>query len=315
MVQERVRGVAEQRHIDVAPMLGQARRQALLPRGARLLPAAGVAPGAWLETGGTVIVVLPGVPGELEAMWPPALEQLVARSRPAAPQVSTLRIYGVGEMQVVPVLEPFVGLEALDIGVTASFGEITVRATARGEEGRRTAAQLRGALAGALPVYSADGQTLDELLAERLRAAGTTVATAESCTGGLLGARLTDLAGSSDYFLGGVIGYANEVKVAALGVPEDLLAEHGAVSEAVALAMAAGVRRLAGATYGLSTTGVAGPGGGTPAKPVGLVFLGIAGPDGARAVAQRYPGDRDAVRRWAVNGALHLLRRFTEAEV
>jgi len=312
MVQERIQGVAQRRHVDAATLLEPARRQALLPRGARLIPPAGLAPGALVDAGEATVVVLPGPPPELQAMWPAALIHLRERCSPVAPQVTVLRLYGVGEMQVQPLLEPFIGEPSLDVAITASLGEITVKAAAWDPAGRRRAAALREALAAALPVYSAAGHTIDELLAKRLRAGGATVATAESCTGGMLGGRLTSLAGSSDYFLGGVVSYANSVKQDVLGVAGELLDQHGAVSEPVAAAMAQGVRRITGATYGLSTTGVAGPGGGTPAKPVGLVYLACADAEGVVAERQLFPGDRDAVRLWTVVAALHLLRRRLE---
>jgi nicotinamide-nucleotide amidase len=313
MVQQRLQVVAERRHLDVSTMLEPARRQALLPRGARPIPPAGLAPGAIAEADEATVVVLPGPPPELKAMWPAALVHLRERWSATPPQVTSLRTYGVGEMQVQPFLEPFTADRSLDVAITASLGEITVRTTAWDEAGRRQAALLREALTAALRVFSADGRSVDELVAERLRGRGATVAAAESCTGGLLGGRLTSLAGSSDYYLGGVVSYADSVKRDVLGVPAELLDAVGAVSPEVAAAMAQGVRRLTGATYGLSVTGVAGPGGGTPAKPVGLVYLACADDAGVVGGEQVFPGDRDAIRSWAVVAALHLLRRRLEA--
>jgi nicotinamide-nucleotide amidase len=294
-------------------MLESARRQALLPRGARTIPPAGLAPGALADADEATIVVLPGPPPELKAMWPPALVHLRERWSPSPPQITTLRLYGVGEMQVQPPLEPFTDDPSLDVAITASLGEITVRASAWDEAGRRQAASLRDALTAALPVFSADGRTVDDLVAERLRARDATVAAAESCTGGLLGGRFTALAGSSDYYLGGVVSYVNSVKRDILGVPAELLDAVGAVSPEVAAAMAQGVRCLTGATFGLSVTGIAGPDGGTRAKPVGLVYFGCADEAGVVTREQIFPGDRDAIRRWAVVAALHLLRRRMEA--
>jgi nicotinamide-nucleotide amidase len=312
MVQERLQGVAERRHLDVSRLLEPSRKQALLPPGARPIPPAGLAPGAIADTDEATIVVLPGPPAELKAMWPAALAHLGQRWSPVPAQITVLRIYGVGEMQVQPLLEPFTSDRSLDVAITASLGEITVRAAAWDAAGRRRAASLREALTAGLPVYSADGRTLDELLAQRLRDRAATVAAAESCTGGLLGGRITSLAGSSDYFLGGVVSYANSVKHDVLGVPAELLDTFGAVSREVAAAMARGVQQLTGATYGLSVTGVAGPDGGTPAKPVGLVYLACADDAGVVTEEQHFPGDRDAIRRWAVAAALHLLRRRLE---
>ena len=313
MVQQRVRVVAERRHLEASTMLESARRQALLPHGARTIPPAGLAPGVIADAEAATIVVLPGPPPELIAMWPEALAHLRERWSPSPPDVTTLRLYGVGEMQVQPLLEPFTDDPSLDMAITASLGEITVRASASSEAGRQQAASLRDALTAALPVFSADGRSVDVLLADRLRDRGATVAAAESCTGGLLGGRFTALAGSSDYYLGGVVSYANSVKRDVLGVPTELLETVGAVSPEAAAAMAQGVRRLTGATYGLSITGVAGPGGGTPEKPVGLVYLGCADAAGVVTRRQVFPGDRDAIRRWAVVAALHLLRRRLEA--
>jgi nicotinamide-nucleotide amidase len=313
MVQERVHIVAERRHIDVSTMLEPARRQAMLPRGARAIPPAGLAPGAIADTDQATIVVLPGPPTELKAMWPAALVHLQERWSPTPPEVAVLRVYGVGEMQFQPLLEPFADDPSLEVAITASAGEITVRAAAWDPVGRQRVATLCEALTAALRVFSTDGRTVDELLADRLRGLNATVAAAESCTGGLLGGRFTALAGSSDYYLGGVVSYADSVKRDVLGVPAELLDTVGAVSPQVAAAMAQGVRRLTGATYGLSVTGIAGPGGGTPAKPVGLVYLGCADDAGEVTGEQIFPGDRDAVRHWAVTAALHLLRRRLEA--
>jgi nicotinamide-nucleotide amidase len=312
-VLEQVCAVAARRGIDVEPLLEQARKQALLPVGATPLAPAGVAPGAVLTVDGTTIVVLPGVPRELEAMWPPVLERLAAVAQAEPPRVRLLRLYGVGEMQVVPVLEA-ARHDLLDVAVTASVGEITLRLAApSGAAATRQMVRLVEALSAALPVYSSDGRTVDELVADTLRAAGATVAVAESCTGGLLGGRLTTLPGSSDYFLGGVVAYADSVKTGLLRVPQEQLDAHGAVSPQVAGSMAHGVRSLTGATYGLSTTGIAGPAGGTTDKPVGLVYIGCAGPQGERVAEHRIGGDRQTVRRWTVTAALHLLRRCLEA--
>ena len=148
------------------------------------------------------------------------------------------------------------------------------------------------------------------LVLERLRERGLTLATAESCTGGLVAARLTDVPGSSDVFAGGVVAYANGVKHAQLGVPDDVLAAHGAVSAETAAAMAEGARRRLGVDVAVSVTGVAGPDGGTPEKPVGLVYLHAAGPDGERTLRLDLPGDRETVRLRATTAALHLVRRL-----
>jgi nicotinamide-nucleotide amidase len=158
-------------------------------------------------------------------------------------------------------------------------------------------------------VYSTDGRTVDDLLADGLRSRGLKLAVAESCTGGLLGSRLTARPGSSDYFVGGVISYSNQAKMDLLQVPPGMLAQYGAVSEEVAGAMAEGARDALHADFALSITGVAGPDGGTAEKPVGLVYLGCAGPEGTQVRGGSFPGDRDTVRMFSATSALHLLRR------
>lgn len=312
MVEARAREVAERRGIAVADVLRLGRRQASLPRGARPLAPAGVAPGIATEHGGTAIYALPGVPWELRAMWPAVAEELVATGRVGATRSRTVRLYGLGETQVAPVLteRPH---DLLQVTVNAGAGEVAV--TVRYEDDREPRAQadaLLAHLAERLPLFSRDGRTIDDILADALAHSGATVAVAESCTGGLLGARFTSRPGSSAYFSGGVIAYADAVKHGLLGVPHDLLAVHGAVSSQVAAAMCEGVRALAQATYGLSTTGIAGPDGGTAEKPVGLVFVGCAGPRRTRVERCRFPGERDAVREWTVARALHLLREERE---
>jgi nicotinamide-nucleotide amidase len=211
-------------------------------------------------------------------------------------------------MAVVPVLEAATH-DRLDVGITATDGEVAVRVGWRDPAGEAQATELIAALRSALPIFSDDGRSLDDLVADELRARHLTVAVAESCTGGLLGGRITAARGSSEYFLGGVVSYANEVKETLLEVPAGMLAQYGAVSEPVAAAMAEGVRRLVHADYALGITGVAGPEGGTPEKPVGLVFVACAGPDGVVVKEHHLVSDRDAVRRQAVTAALHLLRR------
>jgi nicotinamide-nucleotide amidase len=172
---------------------------------------------------------------------------------------------------------------------------------------------LVAALEAAVPVYSVDGRTIDDVIADELRGRSLKLAVAESCTGGLLGARITARPGSSDYFAGGVISYANQAKMDLLGVPPGMLAQYGAVSEEVAGAMAEGARAALHADYALSLTGVAGPDGGTEEKPVGLVYLGCAGPEGTQVRRGSFPGDRDSVRTFAATSALHLLRKTLPA--
>jgi len=308
MVTRRTRDVAARRHLDFDETLARTRRQALLPRGARPVPPAGVAPGIALREGPTRLYALPGVPSELRAMWSWVRGELAAAGVLADVVDRVVRVFGVGELQVGPVIDA-APRALVDAAVTVGGGEVTVRLRhPRTSEAQREADTLVAALCEAVPVFSDDGRTVDEIVADALRSRGATVAVAESCTGGLLGGRLTALPGSSDYFLGGVIAYADDVKLAVLGVDPDVLGRHGAVSGEVAEAMAEGARRLTGATYGVATTGIAGPGGGTADKPVGLVYLGCATPLGCRSVRERFPGGRESVREWTVATALHLLR-------
>lgn len=313
MVEERLVAAARRRGLAAGPLREQARKQARLPEGSRALPPAGIAPGFALRCGPTRVYALPGVPGELVEMWPAVLDELAGEGVFPSRVRRMLRLYGMGEMQLVPLLERR-PTDLLDVGVTAGDGEIAVTvAYPRSNAAQAQADALVTTLEAAAPVFSSSGRTVDELLADLLRGRGLTVAVAESCTGGLLGARFTELPGSSDYFVGGVIGYADEVKERLLGVPPAVLAREGAVSEAVAAAMAAGARAATGASHALSTTGIAGPAGGTPDKPVGLVYIGCAGEAATTVQRHEFPGDRAAVRQRAVLAALHLLREVLGA--
>ncbi len=220
-----------------------------------------------------------------------------------------VRIFGVGELQVAPLLEA-APHDLLETGINVGRGEVTVRLRyRRGAPADAQAAAVVAALEAGAPVFSSDGRTVDDVVADGLRQRGLTLAVAESCTGGLLGARLTERPGSSDYFVGGVISYANEVKMGLLDVPAGMLAQYGAVSEEVAGAMAEGARAATGSDYALAVSGVAGPDGGTPDKPVGLVYVACGGPRRTKVVRGLYPGDRASVRDYSVSAALHLLRR------
>ena len=308
-VEERVRAVAARRHVDFKDTFALARRQAKLPAGSTPVPPAGVAPGIAARAGHTRIFAYPGVPYEFQQMW---LETAAALERDGFfPDVAVrvVRVFGVGELQVGPVLDALPS-DLVELGINVGGGEVTVRIRHRREAGAQTQADaLVAALEAGVPVYSTDGRTVDDILADGLRARGLTLAVAESCTGGLLGSRLTARPGSSDYFAGGVISYSNQAKMDLLQVPPGMLAQYGAVSEEVAGAMAEGAREALHADYALSITGVAGPDGGTADKPVGLVYLGCAGPDGTQVRRGSFPGDRDTVRMFSATSALHLLRR------
>jgi nicotinamide-nucleotide amidase len=261
------------------------------------------------------VVVLPGPPRELTGMWPTALasgpvKALLADVPAAAGR--QLRYYGLSEAEVAATLRALElerDLSAVEVTTCLRRSELEVdlRPQPGGEDAAEWLAAELAARHAAL-LISADGTSTDELLARALLGRGWTVATAESCTGGLLAARLTERPGSSAWVLGGVTAYANSAKEQLLGVPEDVLAEHGAVSPEVAAALADGARARFGADVGVGITGVAGPGGGTAEKPVGTVHLCVAAPDGHRLRALRLPGSRSAVRERSVTMAMHLLR-------
>ena len=271
----------------------------------------GTAPGLWHVVNGTVVALLPGVPAELRIMWERSVEpRLATRLLASAPRQIRLRTTQIAESVLADRVRASLDTvtEGLDLGwcVAAHGVDLVIRHPIEAEA-RRVADRLREALGD--HVFAEGSRELPEVTVEVLRDRGETVAVAESCTGGLLGAALTSVPGSSDVFLGGVLAYANDVKQNQLGVPDAMLAEHGAVSEAVARAMAEHVRNLLGSTWGVSTTGIAGPGGGTPDKPVGLVWIALAGPDTTSARRLRLGGDRSLVRRWSVSSALDALRR------
>lgn len=299
----RIRGYFEQRGRRV---LDGHRRQAQLPQGARVIDnPLGSAPGLELRVGGAEVLVLPGVPTEMRALferaaasWPPGPAPVVRR---------VLRTVGLGESDLEARVAP---TRARHAAIRFGFRSVGLVQDLRlyGDDVAAVEAAEQALVAELGPlVFGRDDEPLSGAVGRALKAQAATVATAESCTGGLLGAAFTEVPGSSAYYLGGIVAYANEVKVQALGVDPSCLADHGAVSEPVARALADGVRERLGATYGLSTTGVAGPGGGTPDKPVGLVWIGLSGPDGTRAKELRLHGDRDIIRRRTVQFALALL--------
>lgn len=293
------------------------RKQAMLPVGGEMLAPVGTAPGCVLRHGDCVIVVLPGPPFEADRMWEtasrhPTIAALIARAG-GAPAL-TLRMHGVIEPEIVAVLEtvPAGTREGARLGICAKAGELELTLADLVPGG---AARLADALDGAVPgaTFTRHGRYVEEIIADALLANGARLAVAESCTGGLLGARLTALAGASSWFRGGVIAYDNAVKRNALGVSEEILDRDGAVSVACAAAMAEGVRTRLDATWGISITGIAGPGGGTPGKPVGTVMIGCAGPDGTAVDTHRFRGDRTLIRERSAVAALHLVRMRLDA--
>jgi nicotinamide-nucleotide amidase len=291
------------------------RKQATVPAGSLSLGLAGTAPGLVLDANGCAVVVLPGPPRELQRLWPRALESApVRRVLESAPGRSrrTLRFFGTPESAVAEALAE-AGGDGDNVEATICAREFEIHVDLVVDPGGELrAGELVDALHSRLGRYlfSEDERSIAEIVLDLARTRGLSVATAESCTGGLVAARLTSVPGSSDVFRGGVVAYANDVKVGELGVPRAILEEHGAVSAEAARAMAEGARDRLGADLAVSVTGVAGPGGGTEEKPVGLVFLHAAGPDGDEARRIDLPGDREMIRGRATAAALHLLRRM-----
>ncbi|MFW6193288.1 MAG: nicotinamide-nucleotide amidohydrolase family protein [Gemmatimonadota bacterium] len=297
--------------VDASAGRGRARR----PRGAETLPnPAGVAPGFASDEGSWWIVALPGVPRELRAMLDGAAgawiaERLSGRGRPRR----RVRLAGIPESEVARKIEGMPELEGLDVRSYPASGTVDVvlldeEEARSGADGRlrKAVVALRRRLGD--DVYEVGDRGLAEVLEARLREMGGSLAVAESCTGGMLGAELTAVPGSSDVFWGGVVSYADEAKQRLLGVSPSTLASHGAVSEATAVAMARGVREIAGASLGVAVTGIAGPGGGRPGKPVGTVWIAVSARDDA-ARRFEFRGGRREVRVRSVHAALDLARR------
>ena len=321
VVEEQLRGLIEERSRLVAERLRRpyadfepgVRKQATLPAGALWIGLVGTAPAVVFSTGAGAAVALPGPPSELQELWPRVLETepvraVLERARVAERRV--LRFYGVSESAVARALEA-VGGDGDGVTVTICAREFEIHVDLFVEPGAEArAAEIEAGLVEANDGYlfSRDERSTAELVLDELRARNLTLATAESCTGGLVAAALTGVAGSSDVFLGSVVAYANAVKAERLGVPEEVLRTYGAVSPETAAAMAHGARDRLGADVAVSVTGIAGPGGGSDDKPVGLVYLHAAGPDGERGRRLDLPGDRETVRRRAAVAALHLVR-------
>jgi nicotinamide-nucleotide amidase len=291
------------------------RKQATIPEGALNLGLAGTAPGLVLEAGESVMVVLPGPPPELQRLWPRALEtepvrRVLERARP--PERRLLRFFGASESAIAKALADAGGDgDGVEATICARDFEIHVDLIVEpGAEGRADELQDRLTEPVARHLFATDGRPIAELVLELCRTRGLTLATAESCTGGMVAERLTGVPGSSDVFVGAVVAYADEVKERELGVPGELLERYGAVSAETAAAMAAGARERLGVDVGIAVTGIAGPDGGTEDKPVGLVYLHVEGPDGGRGVDFLFPGDRASIRRRATVTALHLARRL-----
>lgn len=322
-IAERVRVLVARRgwDTDAGDLADGVRKQALVPVGAHVLDPVGTAPGLVVPaTGdGPPVLVLPGPPTELQPMWHAALEADLVRAvldGAAELRQDTVRIWGPPEAELAALLRDHEAehgeLHGLGLEVTTCLRSGELEVVTRYAPAAQAAYD---ALVAALhtrfgaSIFSDDGSTVDDVVAEALIARGATIATAESCTAGQLAARFADRAGSSAYLTGGFVTYANEAKVAEVAVPQDLLDSVGAVSPQVAVAMARGARHRLGTTYAVGITGVAGPDGGTPEKPIGLVHVCLVGPDDdAHPLELRLGGDRASIRARTVVAALHLLR-------
>jgi nicotinamide-nucleotide amidase len=312
-IEARSRTVAERLKRPYADFVPGVRKQATVPEGALVVGVIGTAPALVLELDSCVVVVLPGPPVELQPLWADALGTEVMRAmlaRARVPEHRVLRFYGVSESAVASALAGAGGDgDGVEVTICARDAEIHVDLYSAPEARERALAlESRFVEPIAQWLYATEETPIEELVLDLCRERELTLATAESCTGGLVAARLTSVPGSSAVFLGAVVAYSNEVKESELGVPPDLLEAYGAVSAEAAQAMARGARERLGTDVAVSVTGIAGPGGGTPEKPVGLVYLCASGPGGDRARDFVVTGDRETVRTRATVAALHLVR-------
>ena len=293
-------------------------KQAMVPVGAAVLPnPRGTAPGLWVEDGKRIVILMPGPPSELEPMFiqhvVPRLETRVTGARLSERE---LRVTGMGESMVDQVVAPiYKSYREVQTTLLHVPGEIHVYLRLWSEDTAAAEKRLdeiveRMRLALGESLFTTKGEEIEQVVARELTWHGATIAVAESCTGGMLGERLTRQPGSSAHFLGGVISYGNELKSGWLDVPKELIETKGAVSAEVAKAMAEGVRRRSGATLGLAVTGIAGPTGETEEKPVGTVHIALADAEGVQEKLFRFPGDRARIRGQATVAVLDLVRRY-----
>jgi nicotinamide-nucleotide amidase len=293
------------------------KRQAFVVEGAEILPNdRGTAPGQWIDDSNSHVMLLPGPPHEMQAMFTrqclPRLARIVPRQ---VIRTLVLRVTGLPESDLDQLIAPvYKKYENPVTTILAAAGDIQVHLRARcSTEGEAAAllAEVGGPIELLLGdrIYSRNGQPLEEVVGDRLRERHNTLSVAESCTGGLLAERITSVPGSSAYFLGGFVTYASRMKVEWLGVPEDVIAQFGAVSKETAEAMALGARRRTGSTYALSITGVAGPDSGGEKAPVGTIYAGLADAAGCQVLHRQFIGDRTRIRQFATQMALDMLRR------
>jgi len=314
--EDAIRAIFEARRIPMAEMN---LKQADVPDGAEAIPnSCGTAPGVSMEYEGKLLFAVPGVPSEMRAMMDQSvIPALVERGLAGVETIVSrvLRVMGLGESTCARLVQDLL-LEQQNptVAPLAGNGEVTLRITAKAAseaEARRMIASLESEIRARLGsyVYGADEENLEQVVVRTLIDHGLTLATAESCTGGLIGCRITDVSGSSACYLGGVVSYSNETKMELLGVDRLILEQYGAVSREVAEAMAVGVRRRLGADIGVSATGIAGPGGGSEGKPVGLVYIGLARDDDVSVTEHRFGQDRLGNKHRTSQAALDLIRR------
>ena len=290
-------------------------RQAYIPKGATVLPnKLGSAPGVLLEHRNKTIALLPGPPMELKGMFEEELAPVLLPKRKTLTVIKTraIKVTGIAESAVQDLLSDLGGQGNPGLSYLASPGQLTVRVTGKAADAP-TAEQMVADMVAVVSerldgfIFGYDGDNIEEVVGRALLAKNLTISTAESCTGGMIGARLVDVPGSSAYVLGGVISYSNEMKISLLGVPPEILEKHGAVSEETAQAMARGVQRLTSSDLGLAVTGVAGPDGGSAEKPVGLVYIALAAKDQVICRRFLFPGNRMSVRTATVFSGLNMV--------
>ena len=293
-------------------------RQAMVPEGAEVLEnPRGTAPGLWIEDKGRMVALLPGPPRELKPLF---IEQVLPRLRRHISGVRMfsreLRVTGMGESHVEERIRPiYTRYTNVNTTILAAPGEVQIHLRVWTDDGRQAETTLEEIvrsfeLALGDRIFAQKGVPLEEVIAELLTTNRATIATAESCTGGLLAERLTRIPGSSNYFLGGVVSYSNERKTVWTEVPAEMIAAKGAVSSEVAIALAEGIRRSVGSTFGVGITGIAGPGGGSEEKPVGTVHIALAAPNATKERLVHLPGDREMIRFHASQLALDMVRIY-----
>jgi len=305
-----------------APMPLNNEKQAYFPKDSKILPnPIGTAPGAIIEKNGKIVIILPGPPFEMTPMFDNYVwSELQQTIEPDVERMNerVLKVFGMGESAIEEVLADLMGLPNLSMALLAKRAEMHIRLVSRSPKDLRAAEEalnraeeeIRRRLGN--KVFGRDQETMIGIVGQLLKNEHLTIATAESCTGGLLGAALTQEPGSSGFYLGGVVSYSNSLKQGLLGVSEENLLKYGAVSEQVAREMAEGIRLKAGSDLAISTTGIAGPDGGSDQKPVGLVYVGLATPEGVQVEKIQLYGERESVRQLTVQAALNKVRLYVK---